>query len=35
MALTGLPMHVEPEDQARALHPDILILLECEPKRVK
>src|SRR6266853_982037 len=29
LALTGSPMPVEPEDEVRVLHPDILILLEC------
>jgi len=29
------PMPVEPADKVRGLHPDILILLECESKRVK
>jgi hypothetical protein len=28
-------MPVEPEDKVWGLHPDILILLECESKRVK
>jgi len=28
-------MPVEPEDEVRGLHPDILILLERESKRVK